>query len=70
MMRWVIWHLVMSVVLGISAVRFGSDSSSNDITLFFDGSVSKYTLLLQANFEYMKLAFSVCFRLRPVVALG
>lgn len=67
MVRWMMGQLLLSTVLAFSAIRFGLDSSSNDIALFFDASVSKYTLLFQTTFEYMKLPFAGCFRLRPVV---
>jgi hypothetical protein len=70
MMRWMIGQLLLSVALAISAIRFGSDSSSNDIALFFDASVSKYLLLFQTTFQYMKSPFTVCFRHRPAISLG
>jgi hypothetical protein len=50
MIRLVMTLLGLQVCLGFSALRFGSDSAANDISLFYDGEAMRYAISFDKNF--------------------
>jgi hypothetical protein len=57
---WLAWLVTLSQA--ISALRYGSDVSTNDILVEYKSSVAKSYLVMDTSFENIKATFVMCFK--------
>ena len=58
--------LLVIQTTSLSALRPGTDVSTNDIQIDYQSDTSRYRLILSTKFEFINSVYVLCFRERPV----